>query len=106
MEHREPLNLNVDSNETKTTETAYICKCGRVMTCIDDADTLGSEDGLLCPDCGNEDFQSVSSLQRQRDELLAACERGRNRLLELGQNENIGTLKILNTAISNCKVKK
>jgi len=59
------VNLNVSNEEPKTVETTYLCTRGRVMATIDDVDTLGSDSGMCCPDCGNEDFQSIAELQAE-----------------------------------------
>ena len=45
--------------EIATTENVDVCKCGVVMFEADDYDTLGSKDGICCPRCGNEEFESI-----------------------------------------------
>jgi hypothetical protein len=39
-----------------------VCFCGRVMFSMDDVDTLGSDSGICCPDCGNEKFQTIKDI--------------------------------------------
>lgn len=53
------------SEERETVETTFICPCGIVFSENDDYDTLGSESGVCCPDCGNENFQTVKQLQEE-----------------------------------------
>ena len=36
-------------------------KCGKIFYCAEDYDTLGSESGVCCPVCGNEDFEPVET---------------------------------------------
>lgn len=47
--------------------------------------------------------KDIDTLKQQRDDLLEACKRGHNRLLELGQRESMDTLKILKAAIAKCE---
>lgn len=58
------------SEEQKTVETTEICTCNNVFHQAepDDYDTLGSDSGVCCPDCGNEEFQTVADLQSQLNE--------------------------------------
>ncbi|KKN33736.1 hypothetical protein LCGC14_0800550 [marine sediment metagenome] len=62
------------SEEPKTTNNTEVCVCGRVFNTFgpDDYNTGGSESGVCCPDCGNEDFQTVADL---RTELAATKEK-------------------------------
>jgi len=63
------------SDERKTVENTVVCiPCGYVFIDEDDYDTLGSESGICCPDCGSEKFISVKTIIDQRDQLLEACE--------------------------------
>ena len=57
----------MDSEERKTTETTEICPCGNVFhqLDLDDYDSGGSESGRCCPDCGNENFQTIKQLQAE-----------------------------------------
>lgn len=59
------VNVNISDEEPQTVETTYVCICGRVMTTLDDFDTLGSDSGICCPDCGNEEFQSIAELKTE-----------------------------------------
>lgn len=48
-----------------TVKTVDICSCGNVMFHLDDYDTFGTDDGLCCPNCGNEVFQTIEQLQAE-----------------------------------------
>ena len=48
-----------------TVETVNVCTCGLVFFDEDDYDTLGSDSGLCCPDCGNEKFQTIADMQAE-----------------------------------------
>lgn len=65
--------------ETRTIENTYICPCGNIFVEDDDYDTLGSESGVLCPNCGNEKFQTVKARLDRAEainkDLLGSCER-------------------------------
>lgn len=62
--------------ERMTVATVDICSCGIVMHQLDgdDYDTLGSDSGMCCPDCGNEQFATIEQLQA---ELAAEQEKNR-----------------------------
>jgi len=65
--------------ESKTIDNTEICSCGRVFNSFDpdDYDTLGSDSGVCCPDCGNEKFTAVSQLQaenaRLKEKIKVVC---------------------------------
>jgi len=65
--------------DTRTIKNTYICPCGNVFFDADDYDTLGSESGVCCPNCGNEKFQTVKdrldTLEAINADLLAALEK-------------------------------
>ena len=65
--------------ETRTIENTYICPCGNIFVEDDDYDTLGSESGVLCPNCGNEKFQTVKSCLDRAEainkDLLEGCKK-------------------------------
>lgn len=44
-------------------EEICFCPCGRTFVDADDYDTLGSESGVCCPDCGSEEFRSIKDFQ-------------------------------------------
>ncbi len=54
--------VNGDDSVPMKIDNIYICKCGRAMFNHDDFDTLGSDTGLCCPDCGNEKFETVKQI--------------------------------------------
>jgi len=66
----------------RTIENTEVCSCGNIFVEDDDYDTLGSESGVCCPDCGNEKFQTVKdrldSAESINADLLAACKLGLN----------------------------
>lgn len=62
-------------DERMTIETVDICcNCGNVMHQhnIDHYDTLGSDSGRCCPDCGNENFRTVNQVLASETVLSAA----------------------------------
>lgn len=62
--------------ETRTTKSTDVCiPCGFVFIEDNDYDTLGSDSGICCPDCGSEQFTTVAQIIKQRDVLLMACEK-------------------------------
>ena len=41
------------------------CKgCGKLFFCADDYDTLGSDSGVICPDCGSENFEDLEEVNK------------------------------------------
>lgn len=88
------VNVNISDEEPQTVETTYICTCGRVMTVLDDFDTLGSDSGICCPDCGNEEFQSITELQAELDKLKTE-----NRRLNIKNKQLVGQFRRLNNKI-------
>lgn len=63
--------------EHPTIENTEVCPCGNLFVDADDYDTLGSESGVCCPDCGNEKFQTVKdrldSAESINKDLVEAC---------------------------------
>jgi len=57
--------LEEEAGKVFTTENVYICKCGRITgdpaEYPDDYGTLGSDSGICCHDCGNENFETIKS---------------------------------------------
>ncbi|KKN77609.1 hypothetical protein LCGC14_0358840 [marine sediment metagenome] len=55
-----------ECEDALTTKNLYLCKCGRITRDCgrypDDYGTLGSEGGICCHDCGNEEFETVKSI--------------------------------------------
>lgn len=65
------------SKEIKTKANTKLCTCGRVFN--DDVDyseydTLGSDSGICCPDCGNEKFKSVAELEAELAAIKTMCD--------------------------------
>ena len=63
-----------ENEESMNVTNVSICTCGRVMFSLDDYDTLGSDSGICCPDCGNEKFQTVGELQAENDRYKKAIQ--------------------------------
>lgn len=63
--------------ERMTTKTVDICTCGLVMhqLDVDDYDTLGTDEGVCCPDCGNEKFQTIAELRDENKRLKEQIEK-------------------------------
>jgi len=61
----------MSTEERMTVETVDICPCGLVMHQAndDDYDSGGSDSGICCPDCGNEEFTTIKQLQAENKEL-------------------------------------
>ncbi len=59
------------TEEIMTVQNTDICPCGRTFRNFDadDYGTLGADGYICCPDCGNEEFQTVATLQAQLEEL-------------------------------------
>ena len=61
--------IKEEAGKVFTTENVYICKCGRVTgdpsEYPDDYGTLGSDSGICCHDCGNEEFETIEALRTQ-----------------------------------------
>lgn len=60
------------ADERMTIDTVDVCKCELVMHQgnPDDYDTLGSDSGVCCPNCGNENFQTVKQLLNSEKEQV------------------------------------
>ncbi len=75
---QQPKDQPSSEYETRTIENTYLCPCGNVFVEDDDYDTLGSESGVCCPNCGNEKFQTIKDRldesEASRKELLTALE--------------------------------
>jgi hypothetical protein len=54
------------AQEHPTIENTEVCPCGFIFVDADDYDTLGSESGVICPNCGNEKFQTIKDLLKQQ----------------------------------------
>lgn len=101
--------------ETRTIENTYICSCGNIFVEADDYDTIGSESGVCCPNCGNEKFQTIKARldtsEASRKELLEACKCAKMSIdmqLVCGKGEDPETeramiIALLEAAIANAK---
>lgn len=58
-----------ECEERMNVATVDICPCGLVMHQLqaDDYGTLGSDSGICCMDCGNEQFVTIEELQAELD---------------------------------------
>ena len=62
LEHSTAIDICAEDDIVKTTKNTMFCQCGRIFNNQDDFDTLGSDSGMCCPDCGIEEFQTVTNL--------------------------------------------
>jgi hypothetical protein len=61
--YKEPCPDCQDKPEQKP--EAKCVQCGKLFYCADDYDTLGSDSGVCCPDCGGEDFEPEQKPQSE-----------------------------------------